>query len=317
MKKNTILALVLLAAVAMTASANGGSDAAQQIKIGLSPLALSNPFFVEFVNGAREEAEKQGVTLVVADNGGEVNKQVSDIENFIAAGFQGFIVTAVDPNAVSTLAKEALDQGMYVVAHTADLGKDNQTALVWAEERDMGLTLGREAGSWAEKNLPAGKTLKIAVLHYDVIPQVIKRREGIIEGIEETFSGDYEIVGTALTGGPQEGLTAGETWLQAYPDLDMIVSVNDGGALGAYQAVIAAGRNDASGFFVGGIDATQEAVAAIGDGGAFQATVDQQPKAMGSLCVQQIIKAVNGEPVEDVIGIKLAAVNRSNWEQFQ
>ena len=282
----------------------------------MSVLNLANPFFVALADGAQEEADKLGVELVINDPKDDVNSQVTALENFINGGFDGFVVTATDPAAIAPLAKEALDGGMYVVAHTSDLGEENQTALVWAVEHDMGYTLGLQAGEWAKAHIPKGETLKLGVLNYDVIPQVIQRREGIVDGITEVFGDNIEVVGSVTAGDPTTGLEAGETWLQAHPDLDMIVGINDGGALGAYQAVIAADKNDPNTFFVGGIDATDEALAAVKDGGSYQATVDQQPKEMGALTVRTLVAAIKGEPYEAVSAIQLAPVNASNVDEF-
>ncbi len=289
---------------------------AGDIKIGMSVLNLANPFFVALAAGAQEEADKLGVELVINDPKDDVNTQVTQLENFINAGFDGFVVTAVDPAAIGPLAKEALDSGMQVVAHTSDLGAENQTALVWAVEHDMGVTLGRQAGEWAKANIPEGETLELAILNYDVLPQVIQRREGIVDGIAEVFGDNYEVVGTVTAGDPISGSEAAENWLQAHPDLDMIVGINDGGALGAYQSVIAADKDDPATFFVGGIDATDEALAAIMEGGSYQATVDQQPSEMGALTVRTLVKAIQGEEVEPVASIVLAPVNASNVEAF-
>jgi ribose transport system substrate-binding protein len=286
------------------------------IKIGMSVLNLANPFFVALADGAQEEADKLGVELVINDPKDDVNSQVTALENFINGGFDGFVVTATDPAAIAPLAKEALDSGMKVVAHTSDLGEENQTALVWAVEHDMGYTLGLQAGEWAKAHIPEGETLTLGVLNYDVIPQVIQRREGIVDGITEVFGDNIEVVGSVTAGDPTTGLEAGETWLQAHPDLDMIVGINDGGALGAYQAVIAAGKDDPDTFFVGGIDATDEALAAVKDGGSYQATVDQQPKEMGALTVRTLVAAIKGEPYEAVSAIQLAPVNGSNVDDF-
>jgi len=288
----------------------------EDIKIGMSVLNLANPFFVALAEGAQEEADALGVELVITDPKDDVNAQVTALENFINGGFDGFVVTAVDPAAIAPLAKEALDGGMYVVAHTSDLGEENQTALVWAVERDMGYTLGLQAGEWAVEHIPEGETLKIGILNYDVIPQVIQRREGIVEGIEEVFGDNYEIVGNVTAGDPTTGVEAAETWLQANPDMHMITGINDGGALGAYQAVIAAGMDDPDKFFVGGIDATDEALAAIKDGGSYQATVDQQPKEMGALTVRTLVSAIAGQPYEAISAIQLAPVNASNVDDF-
>lgn len=291
-------------------------EADEDIRIGMSVLNLANPFFVALAEGAEEEAEALGVELVINDPKDDVNAQVTAVENFINGGFDGFVVTATDPAAIAPLAKDALDSGMYVVAHTSDLGEENQTALVWAEEFAMGHTLGLQAGEWALDHIPDGETLQVAILNYDVIPQVIQRREGIVAGITEVFGDNVEVVGTVTAGDPTTGLEAAETWLQAYPDLDMIVGINDGGALGAYQAVVAAGKNDPDAFFVGGIDATDEALAAIQEGGAFQATVDQQPKEMGALTVRTLVAAIRGEAYDAVSAIELAPVNASNVDDF-
>ena len=293
-----------------------GPKAYEDIKIGMSVLNLANPFFVQLSEGAKEEAARLGVELVVNDPKEDVNAQVTALENFINGGFDGFVVTAIDPAAIGPVAKEALDKDMYVVAHTSDLGEENQTALVWAVEFDMGYTLGLQAGEWAKANIPEGETLKVGVLNYRIIPQVIQREEGILAGIEEVFGDNVEVVGSELAGDPTQGLTAAETWLQANPDMQMIVGINDGGALGAYQAVIAADKDDPSTFFVGGIDATPEALAAIKDGGAYQATVDQQPKEMGALCVRTLVSAIAGKSYEQINAIKLAPVNASNVDEF-
>ncbi|MCC7446074.1 MAG: sugar ABC transporter substrate-binding protein [Anaerolineae bacterium] len=304
-----------VATVASTPDPLAGADF-KGVKIGMSTLPLSNPFFVELTAGAREEAAKLGIEVVVVDSNNDPNKQVSDLQNFMSGGFAGFIVTAVDPKAIASVSKDALAKGMKVVAHTSDLGAENQTALVWAQEHDMGLTLGRQAGEWANQHIPKDGTLKLAILNYDIIPQVIQRREGIVDGIKEVYKGKMEVVGTQTAGDPEAGLKASETWLQANPDLNMIVGINDGGALGAYQAVIAADKNDPDKFFVGGIDATQEALAAIKSGGSYQATVDQQPRAMGALCVRTLALALKGLPYDKVTAIQLAPVNRSNVDQW-
>jgi ribose transport system substrate-binding protein len=288
----------------------------EDIKIGMSVLNLANPFFVALADGAQEEADALGVELVITDPKDDVNAQVTQLENFINGGFDGFVVTAVDPAAIAPLAKDALDNGMHVVAHTSDLGEENQSALVWAVEHDMGYTLGLQAGEWAVEHIPEGETLKLGILNYDVIPQVIQRREGIVDGIEEVFGDNYEIIGNVTAGDPTTGLEAAETWLQANPDMHMITGINDGGALGAYQAVIAADMNDPDTFFVGGIDATDEALAAIKDGGAYQATVDQQPKEMGALTVRTLVAAIAGQPYETISAIELAPVNVTNVDDF-
>jgi len=105
-------------------------------------------------------------------------------------------------------------------------------------------------------------------------------------------------------------------WLQVHSDLNMIVGYNDATALGAYQAVIAAGKNDPSTFFVGGIDATPDALAVIGKGGAYQATVDIQPRVMGIQAIRTIVAVLKGRPYRQTNPLKCTLVNRTNLAEF-
>jgi ABC-type sugar transport system substrate-binding protein len=97
--------------------------------------------------------------------------------------------------------------------------------------------------------------------------------------------------------------------------IKVICGINDGGALGAFEAVKAAGKasND---FFIGGIDATNDAIAKIKEGGIYRATVDQNPAGMGEKCVELAVKAVKGEKFTKDYAVKLVPVNASNVKDY-
>jgi PAS domain S-box-containing protein len=245
----------------------------------------------------------------------DVDVQLKGLRYYINSGFDGFAVLPIEPAIIAPLAKQMLDKGRPVIVYSSDLGEGNRTALVSTADYDVGHLLGSQAGEWANKHIPAGETLKVGVLNQR--PFVIQREDGIIEGIKGTFRGNVEVVGNeTASDDPVRALPIVEGWLKTRPDLNMIVAIDDAGALGAYQAVVAAGKDDPDLFFVGGIDATDEALAAIRQGGAYQATVDQKPRETGTRVVRTLVAAIAGQPYQPVNTIECAPVNPNNIDEF-
>jgi ribose transport system substrate-binding protein len=279
-------------------------------KFGITVLDLANPFFVEMVNAEKAAIEKLGYTVTINDPQDDVPKQIEALENFIAAKYDAIIITAIDPKAVLPTIKKARAQGIVVIAHTDKL--EEYDAWVAADEYEMGNTLGLEAGAWIRDKL--GGNAEVAVLNFDLMPQVIRRKQGIIDGIKK-LAPAAKVVADVQGGKPAKGMAAAENFLQAHPNIKVIVSINDGGALGALQAVKAA-KKDTPDFFIGGIDATQEALSKIAGGEVYRATVDQSPKVAGETCVTLALKALNKETFEKDYKQRLKLVTAANIKDY-
>lgn len=306
MRRIGAVAVLLALALACASTLVAG----EKIKIGMTVLDISNPFFVALTNSVKEAAQAEGVELLINDSKNKADIQVTAMENFIAAGCKAIIVTAVDPEAAGMVAERARAEGIKIIAHTTKLKEYD--GWVAASEYDMGMTLGLQAGEWAKKNIKG--PVEVGLLNFDIIPQCIERKKGIVDGIRK-FVPDAKVVGDAFAGEPPAGMAAAENFLQANPGLNMICGINDGGALGAYEAVMAAGKGG-PGFFVGGIDAVPEAIAKIKEGGIYRATVDQNPKLMGRKCFEFAMKSIRGEPFEKDYLIELVPVNASNIDKY-
>jgi ribose transport system substrate-binding protein len=308
MKKTVrIMAVALLIALCAMGGAFGQ---AKKYRIGMSVLQLANPFFVALSEGAKSYANSNSAELTVTDPNNDPNAQISAIETFTAAKMDAIIVTATDPKAIMPAIRKARAAGIIVIAHTAKL--DEYDALVSADEHDMGLALGEQAGIFIRDKLK-GKA-EVGILNYRQIPQVINREKGIEDGIHE-YAPAAIVVASAQAGAPTDGMRVAENFLQAHPNIKVICGINDGGALGAYEAVKAAGlaKDD---FFIGGIDATDQAVAKIKEGGIYRATVDQDPAGMGAKCVELAIKALKKEKFTKDYMVTLVKVNASNIAQY-
>ncbi|MBI1877820.1 MAG: GAF domain-containing protein [Chloroflexi bacterium] len=221
---------------------------------------------------------------------------------------------ALDPTAVAPVAHKATHAGKPVVAISTDLGGQNQSALVSASEHEMGYLLGQQAGKWAKKHTSTRKSVKIGLLVYaEPFGQIVEREKAIIEGIKDEFGANFNIIRKEIKSSPAEGLVE---WLNLHPDMNVIIGITDGLALDAYQAVIAVNKNDPDTFFVGGVDAVDDALMAIKSAGAYQATVTQSPRQMGALAIRILVAAIKGLVYEKITPIKHVTVNLSNVDEF-
>lgn len=246
----------------------------------------------------------------------DVEAQLRGVDFFINSNFDGLALYPIDAEAINPLSRKAVNQGLRVVSLNTDMGTNSQTHLIQYLDHEMGYQLGVQAGHWAKKHIPAGQKLKLGILNYRFNPQVRIREEGIVAGLKAAFGDNFEIVGSEQATDPAQGVPVAERWLRTYSDLKMIVGINDGGALGAHRAVIAAGKDDPATFFVGGIDATEAALEAIKQGGSFQATVDIKPGATGVLLVRMLLAAIKDQPCPPLVSIQPAAVNAANLQEF-
>ncbi len=257
--------------------------------------------------------DEMAVPIKLGRESVEVQKTV--LKYFIDNKFDGIAITPIDPKEIAPVTRQALDHGIPVIS-TFDMGAENQTAMVCADDYNMGFSLGQAAGRWAVDHIPAGHPLKLGILNYRVIPQVYEREKGIIAGLHATFGENIKTIDSEEATDSTRGLSASERWLQAYPDLNMILGINDSGALGAHQAVIAAGKNSPERFFVGGVDAIDEAIAAISECGAFQAAVSQPPQDAGNRMIETLVAAVGNKPFNKITTIGGALVTQDNVEEW-
>mgnify|MGYP003376588164 FL=1 len=106
-----------------------------------------------------------------------------------------------------------------------------------------------------------------------------------------------------------------ETALQQFPDIKVVAGVNDSGVLGAYEVVVAAGKATDD-FYMGGMDATDQALELIKQGTAYKATIDINPKGTGKIIVDTVLKVLEEGPLSEEVVIDLNAVTRENVDEF-
>jgi fructose transport system substrate-binding protein len=293
-----LIAVAVAAALAVTAcgnssSSSGGSSGA--VKVGLITKTETNPFFVKMKEGAQKEAQAKGATLQSAAGkfDGDNASQVTAIENMVASGVKGIMITPSDTKAIVPAVQKARAKGVLVIA--LDTPTDPQSA-VDALFATNNFTAGQLIGKYAKASF-AGKTAKIATL--DLAPGVtvgVLRHNGFLNGFGAASVDDKatqqatssDVVCSLDTAGDQaKGQTAMENCLQKSPDINLVYTINEPAALGANTALKAAGKD--KDVMVVSVDGGCTGTKAVQDG-KIAATSQQYPLKMAQLGVDAVVQ---------------------------
>ena len=310
-----ILSTIILTAVLIltgcgkkdTESADGSGNKPQTKKklIGISVMTMSNPFFVDLANAAKDEAKKHGYEVIIY-GGEEADKQAKQVRDFITQNVDAIILSPKDTQAIGGPIKEANAAGIPVF--TADTGCSDKTAKVVCNVMTDNKGGGKLAGKAMIEALN-NKGGKILILDYKEAQSCILRVNGFKEVVDEYNSKNpsakitivAELAGEASEE-PSKKATADT--LNANPDLAGVFAINDPSALGAVVALKQAGKM--SQVKVIGFDGQLIGKQAILKGEIYADPI-QFPEEIGRKTVQQIIKykAAEEVPAEILIDTKL------------
>ncbi|ANQ53558.1 D-ribose transporter subunit RbsB [Thermosipho affectus] len=265
-------------------------------KIGLSLSTLNNPFFVALRDGAIDKAKELGIELIIVDAQDRPSKQLNDIEDLVQQRVDLIIINPTDSDAIVAAVEEANDAKIPVI--TVDRGSNGGKVVVHiASDNVFG---GAMAAKFiAEKLNGKGKVVELVG-----IPGTSAARDRGL-GFEtelKKYPGLVLVAKQTANFNRAEGLTVMENLLEAYPDIDAVFAQNDEMALGAIEAIKAAGKLDD--IIVVGFDAIPDAIEAVKKG-EMAATIAQQPYLMGQLAIQKAFEFLETQTVYIPVELKL------------
>ncbi len=287
--------------------------------IGVTMAKFDDNFLTVLRNGIQSYADANGQKVQIEDAQGDVAKQLDQINNFIASGVTAIIVNAVDTSATQAMSDAAAAANIPLVyvnrqPINVDTLPDNQ-AFVASNEVDSGTLETLEVcrllkeGGKAEANvyvMQGELSNQAAVQRTADIHDVIGGTEcGVKVNIidEQTANWSRDEAQTLMT-----------NWLSTGTAFDAVIANNDEMAIGAIQAMKAGGIDMAS-VIVAGIDATQDALAAMAAGDQ-DITVFQDAAGQGSGAVDAAVKLAAGEAVEQKVYIPFQLVTPANMADF-
>ncbi len=307
----------LILAAAMTALMSGSALAAT--KIGVSMAKFDDNFLTVLRNGIEAQSKDMGVEVQIEDAGNDVAKQLDQIKNFAASGVQAIIVNPVDTSATQAMSDAAAAAKIPLVyvnrqPINVDTMPDNQ-AFVASNEADSGTLETKEVCRLLKE---AGKTeANVYVMQGELSNQAaVMRTKDIHDVIGGPDCGvKVNIIDEQTANWSRdEAQNLMTNWISAGKPYDAVIANNDEMAIGAIQAMKAA-NVDMKAVIVGGVDATQDALAAM-QAGDLDATVFQDAAGQGKGALDAAIKLAKGEAVEQKVYIPFQLVTPANIGDF-
>jgi ribose transport system substrate-binding protein len=315
MKKLRLFSIVAGAVALSVASGACNRDEPARdarLRIGLVLKTLNSPYFIEMQRGAEEAARRLGAQLVVqaAEREVDVERQMQIVENLIEARVGVLAPTPSGSREVVPALVKANAAGIPVIV--VDTRLDSKAAA------DAGVKIASFIGS---DNYRGGQL----VGEYLVKASNGRANIAVLEGIPGHETGDSRIRGfrDAIKNSPgltirasqtanwerEQGFTVFQNMLQAHPEIDTVFACNDMMALGAVEAIAAAGLTGK--IRVLGFDAVQDARRALLDG-RMDATVAQYPDEMGRVAIESAVTLLKGGEIPPDVVVRIGLVTKAN-----
>lgn len=287
--------------------------------VGVSMALFDDNFLTVLRNGIQKSADESGVKVQIEDAQNDVAKQLDQIKNFIASGVDAIVVNPVDTSATQAMTDAAAAAGVPLVyvnrqPINVDTLPDKQAFVASNEVESGTLETIQLCDNWAAE----GKTeVNVYVMQGELSNQAAVQRTADIHDViaagkckvkvniidQQTANWSRDQAQTLMT-----------NWLSTGTAFDGVIANNDEMALGAIQAMKAGGI-DMKAVQVGGVDATQDALAAM-QAGDLDVTVFQNAAAQGSGSLSAALKLAKGEAVDKKVYVPFELVTPANLDNY-
>lgn len=260
--------------------------------------------------GMRAAAKQGGATLLEANSDNKIEKEAQIIDTFISRGVDAIVLTALSQtNSVAAL-ERARAKGIVVVTVGTGVTKEGVSqAHFMSDDTDIGLSTGTAAADFIKSKL--GGKAKMATLAFkSLLPQQSNARTGGF--MENAKKGtEIELLSEQDAWLPEKAVAVAGDILTAHPDINVIYAANEGGTVGAMQAVKNAGK--AGKVFVFGTDGSEQlARGVLASDNVLQATTAQQPFVVGKGGLEAALKLIKGETVPALTQVPVRLLARTD-----
>jgi len=304
----TILLAASLAALIGCQRGNTGVEGQQTIALVLK--TLNNPFFIDMQKGAEDAAKKLGIKLTVqaAEREVDVEKQMQIIENLIQTKVSALCITPSGSKEVVPAIVKANQASIPVII--VDTRVDPAAiqaagARIAAFVGSDNLAGGRVAGEFIAQKL--GGSGKVAVLEGIPGHETGDMRLKGFREVVASHSGMQIVSSQTANWERDQGFNVFQNMLQAHPEIQALFACSDLMALGAVEAIAAAGKTGK--ITVVGFDAFSEARDAVNKG-TMAATIAQSPAEMGRIAVENAAKVLKGEKIQEDVSLGVSLVTK-------
>ena len=304
MKKSTRILTVLVALLMLSAAFAASASA---LKIGATYYSLQNEFTMRMDNAGKKYCEENGIEFLSYDGNYDAATQLSQVETMIADGCDAIILNPQDAIACAAAVELAHKAGIPVVGVNTMVESDLLTSYVGSQD----VSAGEDIMNYMIKYL-AKDAFNIVIIEGPMGQSAQLQR---IEGITNVMAknpGVKELARNTANWSRSEAMGLMETWISTFGDeIDAVIAENDEMALGAREAIVAAGKD----IPCIGIDGITDAVAAIQSGNMI-ASDFQNAEGQMTGAIEIAAKAVAGETVEKFYWIPFEMITPENAADY-
>jgi ABC-type sugar transport system substrate-binding protein len=314
--KRAIALLVALTFVSAGAFAGGqGEDDGERVA-GI--VFQADQFFQIIQVGMQAAADEYGAELLLGNSDNSPQKEIELVNTYLTGGVDAIAISPLSETASVQALQEANEEGVEIVTYNSPLGADFPVSYINSSQYELGASTGEAAAEFVSGM--SGDSVNVAVLAFDSqLPEISDQRvSGFLDALAESGK-EVNIVSRQDGYLAEMALQTSTDIMTANEELDLIFAANEGGTVGAVQAVRNAGRAGETVVF--GTDATEQLTQfLLDDDGILQAVTGQQPFEIGYQAVENAILASRGEDVEaEVIvpGVLLSRERPGEVTDFQ
>ena len=275
-----------------------------------SVVFQQDQFFKTIQNGMQKAAKEAGITLLEGNSDSKPEKEINLIDTYISRGVDAIVISPVSKVASIPALKRARDKGIKIVTYNSTIEEESiPSSYLNSKQRDLGNSTGKLAAAFIKEKL--GGKANVATLGFKaLLPEISADRvDGFLE--EAGKNNALNVVSQQDAWLAEKAVQVAGDIITANPEINVIYAANEGGTVGAVQAVRNAGK--AGQIFVFGVDGTEQLLNFIlDDDNVLQAVTAQQPFVMGELAIKAAISAVKGESVEKKVIVPVLGLSRTD-----
>lgn len=287
--------------------AASGEASGKTYKIGVAAQGLSHEFIKSLVESMQEKAKELNVELLVMDSQDKIEEQLNQVDTLISQKVDAIILNAVDMVGSSPAVDKIKEAKIPLVEAITYTKNENYDVFVGTDPEQSGVMMGEIL---ADK---LGGKGKVALLQGQIGHSAeITRGAGLKKSLFDKYPDTKLVTEQTANWNRDEAMRITEDWLQRFPDLNAIAAQNDEMAMGALQAVEAAGRKD---ILVVGIDGITDALKGVKEG-RMTATVLDDVTTEGKRAVEVAVGLINNEKFEKKELVDYVPITQDNVDEY-
>ncbi|MER9775507.1 substrate-binding domain-containing protein [Mesorhizobium sp. M0220] len=258
--------------------------------------------------GFEASAAKGGITLLQGNSDSKLEKESELVDTFIARGAKAIVLTPLNSEASVPALRRAAEAGVKVVLYGARLNADFPVSFIGTSHENIGRFSGQAAAEFISRELGGKANVALLGFRSQFQQPSDDRTNGFLERAKD--GNEITVVSTQEAWLAEQAVTVTTDMLSAHPEIQIIYAANEGGTVGAVQAVRAAGRQGR--VYVFGTDGSEQLATFLLDGDkVLIATTAQQPFEVGKKAMDTAQAAIRGDVVEKTYDVAPFVLSRS------